>query len=209
MQDIILLGAGGHALVVKDIIQSRNEYNIVGVVDKRFKKGEKVWDGIHCLGSDEELENLYKKGLKNIALCIGGLSNLTKRADIYISLKTIGYNLPILLHENTCVSKSATIGEGTCVMPFSVINANAHIGKINIINTLSVVEHDCNISDNVHISPRACVLGGVTVGKNTHIGAGAVVNQTLEVGENVVVGSGAVVTKNILANKKVMGVPAQ
>ncbi|ONI46070.1 hypothetical protein AN641_00275 [Candidatus Epulonipiscioides gigas] len=207
MNDIVIIGAGGHAKVIKDIINDNNYYNILGVIDANLKKGELWQSNIYCLGNDLDLCNIYKSGIENIVIGIG--NNLALRTKIYKNIKKIGFNLPIIAHKSAFISKTSIIDEGTVIMPLAIINSYAKIGKYAIINSGAIVEHDCNIEDNVHIAPGACILGGVKVGNNTHIGAKAVIIQSLEIGANTVVGAGAVVTKNILNNKKVMGVPAK
>ncbi len=208
-EDIILIGAGGHCSVIVDIINASDKYNIVGVCAYNLKVGEKFKDNIYCLGDDRELQKLYKSGIRNVAICIGAIGAMQKRVKIYNELLNIGFKLPVLIHPSAIISQNTIIGEGTCIMPMVVVNSGTKVGVLNILNTASIIEHDCIIGNNSHISPRACLCGGVSIGKDTHIGAGAIVNQGLQIGNNVIVGSGAVVTKNIGNNKKVMGIPAK
>ncbi len=42
MQDIILLGLGGHAHSVVDSIEQTGKYNIVGFLDTEEKQGKKI-----------------------------------------------------------------------------------------------------------------------------------------------------------------------
>ncbi|OON98868.1 MAG: serine acetyltransferase [Epulopiscium sp. Nele67-Bin004] len=208
-EDIVLIGAGGHAKVIVDIIKETNKYNIVGVCAYNLAKGEKFLNNIYCLGNDEELDKLYKSGVQNAVICVGAIQKIQLRMDIYLSLKKIGFTLPTLIHSSAIISDNTTIGDGTCIMPQAVVNSGTNIGNIAIINTSAVVEHDCNVGDNVHISPRACLCGGVSIRDNTHVGAGAIINQLISIENNVIIGSGAVVISNIQANKKVVGIPAR
>ena len=42
-----------------------------------------------------------------------------------------------------------------------VINACTQIGQNVIINTGSIIEHDCDIRDHVHIASGAVLAGGI------------------------------------------------
>ncbi|WP_305766852.1 acetyltransferase [Candidatus Epulonipiscium viviparus] len=204
---IVIIGAGGHAGVVKDVIESDGRYAIAGVIDARFAKGSLWKDGIYSLGGDEELEHVFEAGVGNVAIGIG--QNAQLRFKIYSKLKKIGFKFPTLVHASAIISDSATIDEGTIIMPVAVINCYAKIGKFGIINTAAIVEHDCRIGENVHVAPGACVLGGVSIGNNSHVGAKAVIIQSRTVGENVIIGAGAVVTKDVSKESIIVGVPAR
>lgn len=204
-KDIVLIGGGGHAKVIIDIINSMQEYNIVGICDI----GSGLVSDIPIIGNDEILENLYSEGVTCAFICIGSLDRPQKRWKLYKQVKNIGYKLPILAHSTAILSPSAVIGEGTCIMPGAIINADTHIGKMCIINTRSVVEHDCLIGDNTHIAPAACLCGNIVIKSETHIGANATVKQGVIIGTNVIVGSGGVVINNIPDGVVVVGSPAK
>lgn len=204
-EDIVLIGGGGHAKVIIDIIRSTDHYNIIGICDNQ--EGE--IEGVPIIGNDKILLELYDKGIRNAFVCIGALGNPKKRWDLYEYVKEIGYILPTLIHTTAYISPSVRIEEGTCVMPGAIINAGVSIGKMAIINTGSIIEHDCRIGDNSHISPGACLCGGVVVGENTHIGAKSVINQGITIGNYIIVGSGSVVVRDIQDSIIVAGNPAK
>ena len=124
MEKIVLVGAGGHCKVIIDIIKSASEYDIVGVTDKAYGEEKFVLD-IPIIGDDSILEELYKTGVKNAFVCVGALQNIVVRDRIYNNLKTIGFNIPVLIHKDAMVSPYADIACGTCVMPGAIINPGA------------------------------------------------------------------------------------
>ena len=83
------------------------------------------------------------------------------------------------------------------------------MGKGVIINTAATVDHDCKISDYVHVAVGAHLAGNVEVGSGTWIGAGAVVSNNIHICENVTVGAGAVVVSDIEERGTYVGVPAR
>ncbi|OON94500.1 MAG: hypothetical protein ATN31_03200 [Candidatus Epulonipiscioides saccharophilum] len=205
---IIIIGAGGHAGVINDIIKMDGRYTVAGVIDSRLKAGDPWKPGIHCLGDDSALEDIFKSGITNAVIGIGEGKNL--RFTLYQKLKKIGFNFPTLIHPSAIISDDqVNIGEGSVIMPSVVINCCTNIGKLAIINTGVIIEHNCSIGYNVHVAPTACILGGVYIGNFVHIGAKAVILQNCTVGDRAIIGLGAIVIRNVLNGLTVVGVPAK
>ncbi len=78
----------------------------------------------------------------------------------------------VAIHPGAIVSPTAQIGEGTVIMAGAVIQPGAVIGKHCIINTCSSVDHDCILSDFVHIAPGAHLCGGIRVKEGGFVGTG-------------------------------------
>lgn len=208
MDKIVLVGSGGHCKVIIDIINSTNQYEIIGITDVNVSI-KTIYD-IPIIGDDSLLYDLYsKRGIKNAFICIGALGNLQIRQNLYKMLKKIGYNLPVLAHNSSIISKYANIEEGTAVMPGAIINPGVFVNRNCIINTAAVVEHDCIIGENTHISPNVSIAGGVNLGNNCHIGIGSSIIQNITIGDNVVIGAGSVVINDIENNSTAVGIPAR
>lgn len=207
MEKIVLVGGGGHCKVIIDIIKSTKKYEIIGVTDNN-KIGEKLLD-VPIIGNDDMLPELFKSGVKNAFVSLGALNNIEVRDKIYNKLKKIGFNIPKLIHNKAVVSPYTEIHDGTCIMAGAIVNAGAVINENCIINTSSVIEHDCIIGRNTHVSPRSCIAGGCSIGENSHIGAGCCIIQGINIGSNVVIGAGAVVLKDIKDHVTAVGIPAK
>jgi len=207
MEKIVLVGGGGHCKVIIDIIKSNNQYEILGITDVTGI-GEKILD-ISVIGDDSILPEIYNKGIKNAFVCIGAINNIKIRDKIFSRLKSIGFNIPSLIHKDATISNYSKVYDGTCVMAGAVINPGTIIEENCIVNTGAVIEHDCFIGRNTHISPKSCILGGVKVGENSHVGAGSTILQGISIGYDVVIGSGAVVLKDIQDSVTAVGVPAK
>ncbi|UCH46057.1 MAG: acetyltransferase [Nitrospiraceae bacterium] len=206
---IILLGIGGHARVLIEIIRLEGKYAIAGVLTPGFEAGETV-SGITVIGDDELLPGLLEKGIKNACIAVGSIRDNSKRKDLYESARRAGLHVPALVHPLAILSCTDTnILEGVQIMAGSVVQTGVIIGENTIINTGAVVEHDCVIGRNVHICPGAVVCGGSTVGENSFIGAGATVIQGIEIGSDAVIGAGTVVTKNVVDGLLVRGSPGR
>lgn len=203
VEDIILLGFGGHAKSVIDTIERQNKYRIVGFTDKSQDKAYKKYQTI---GTDDDLEKIFQNGVKNAFITIGYLGDSTIRKQLFYRLKEIGYHIPIIVDDTAVIATDARIGEGTYVGKNAVINSDATVGKMCIVNTGAIVEHECIIGDFSHVAVGAVMCGMSKAGAETLIGANATVIQCTEVGSQSKVGAGAIVLKQVPDNTTVSGV---
>lgn len=196
MEDIILLGLGGHAHSVVDSIEQTGDYHIIGFLDTKDKLGVKFKD-YYVLDTDDALEKFYVHGIKNAFVTIGFMGYGTVRNRLYYQLKETGYQLPNIIDPSAVVSTNVKFEEGIFVGKKTVINANVYIKKMCIINTGSIIEHDCVVEEYSHIAVGSVLCGGVSIGKQSFIGANATVIQEIHIGNHVIVGAGSAITKNI------------
>lgn len=208
MEKIILLGGGGHCESVIDTIIDSKLYEIVGIIDLKESVGQYV-NNVKIIGSDENLIEFKQQGIENAFITVGSVGSPKIRINLYELANKLDFKMPVIIDKSAVISKTSIIGEGTYIGKGAIINTNAVIGSNCIINTGSIIEHDCNVSDFVHISPGATLCGGVKVCKNTHIGANATIIQYKNIGENVIIGAGSVVTKDIKSNLKAYGNPCK
>lgn len=199
MEDIILLGLGGHAHSVVDSIEQSGRYNIIGFLDTEEMQGKHFRD-YTVLGTDDALKKYYDSGIRNAFVTIGFMGHGNIRNQLYERLRYIGYTVPNIIDGTAVVSKCAELEDGIFVGKNAVINADARIGKMCIINSGAVVEHDCEIGMFSHIAVGSVLCGGVLVGEQTLIGANATVIQEKKIGKCCIIGAGAIVNKDIQDN---------
>lgn len=188
MEDIILVGFGGHAKSVADCIERKKEYRIIGYTEPAEVKSRYPY-----LGNDNALKEYFDKGVRNVAICQGYLGHGELRQKLYKFVKAIGYTLPVIMDPTSIVSDIAVIGEGTFIGKGAVVNAEARIGKMAIINTMSLVEHECVVGDFSHIAVAAVLCGQVEVGDAAFIGANSTVIQCRKIESGRIVPAGVTV----------------
>lgn len=209
MIKVVGLGAGGHAKVIIEVLQSKDGVELVGLTDSNLLlHGSKVLD-VKVLGDDDQLPALIQQGITKFFVGVGSVGDASLRRRLFTLGKAHRLEPLIIIHPHAVISPSAHLGEGTVVFAGVVINAEARIGKNVIINTGAIVEHDCVIGDHVHIATGARLAGAVTVGEGAHIGIGATARQGIKIGKNAVVGAGAVVIKDVADDTTMIGVPAK
>lgn len=199
MEKIIILGKGGHAESLADIIEREKKYEIAGYVVNDISGN--LEDEIYpVIGNDLDLEQIFEDGIRNAAIGIGYLGKSDVRERLWEKLKTIGFSLPVICDPSAVIAKNAKLGEGTMVGKGVIVNANASVGKMCIINTGAIIEHDCVVGDFSHISVGSVLCGNVEVGKSTFVGANATVIQGKSVGNWCIIGAGTTIRKSVEDN---------
>lgn len=207
MEDLVIVGGGGHAKVVINIVQKLASYRILGYTD--LKDNGSVL-GVPFLGGDEALAQLAAGRKKLCAvLAVGQVGLGMVRYELYRRLRALGLCFPPLISPDAIVSKHATCGDGTVVMDGAVINAGASTGIGSIVNTNSTIEHDSIVSDWVHVAPGATICGGVTIGKFSMVGSGATVIEGIEIAAGCIIGAGAAVVRSVTEPGVYVGCPVR
>ena len=205
MNEIVIIGGGGHSKVIISILKRLNEYEIVGYTD-RYNNGDIL--GIPYLGKDDYLESLIKKDVRFAVLGIGQLRNYKLRLEVSEYCQSLGYHFPTVVAPTALVTEDVQLDKGVVVMDGVIINPGTKIGAFSIINTRSSIDHDCRIGKYVHIAPGVTLSGSVTVKDFTLIGTGSSVIQNVVIEERCVIGGGSAIIRNCNASRTYIGVPA-
>jgi UDP-perosamine 4-acetyltransferase len=203
----IVIGGGGHAKVVIEALRSQGRYLPVAVTEKRSSSGSVL--GVPVIGGDEILVDLKRKGVSRFIVGVGGVPDNRPRTRLFAYGIEVGLKAVTVVHPSSIIAKSSPCGDGTVVLALAVVGPDAQIGRNCIVNTASIVEHDCRLSDHVHLCPGAQLSGGAEIGEGAFIGAGAVVKEGIRIGAWAVVGAGAVVLRDVSEGDRVGGVPAR
>jgi UDP-perosamine 4-acetyltransferase len=196
---IIILGGGGHAKVLIDILRRLN-YPILGIVDPNQSIGS-LLHGLKVLGADNAVLT-YPAAELDLINGVGSLPNdKGLRVSLFNAFKTQGYRFVTVVDPTAFMAADVELSEGVQVMAGAIIQAGAKIAANTIVNSGAIVEHDCRIGQHVHIAPGAVLSGTVEVGNTVHIGTGAKIIQGINIGSNSIIGAGSVVTHDIADNQ--------
>lgn len=208
MSRLLILGAGGHALVAAETaIACCLATSIVFLDDHFLRIGPySVLDSPVIGPLDLSLEPDIYSQFDGAVVAIG---HATTRLFWIDKLQSAGFYLPVLKHPTSCISSSARIGPASVVFAHAVVQSQASIGIGAILNTACSVDHDSKLSDGVHVCPGARLGGEVKVGARSWIGIGSSVIQRVCIGSDVTVGAGAAVVSDLPNGATAVGVPAR
>ena len=137
MKSLLIIGAGGHGTVVKEVAKACG-YDRIEFLDDTSPK---------ALGKISEIDKF--KEYENLFISIG---NNKLRKKLFDIAKENGYKIPSLIHPDAYISESAVISEGTIVEPKAVINSNVIVGSGCIVSVGAIVDHDAIVEDYAHVN---------------------------------------------------------
>ena len=206
-KDVIIIGSGGHAKVVTDILEQIGEYTIVGM----STEDRSVWNrlGYPVLGDDSVLHRHFEEGVRHAAIGVGGFRDNRLREKLYHMAKAVGFQLVSAVAPSAVISRRSLIGDGNTIFPNVTINTEVVTGSNVIVATGSTIDHETVIEDHVLLSAGVHVGANVTIKTGALIALGANIVSGVTIGENALVAAGATVVSDIQPNTVVYGTPAK
>ncbi len=196
MMDIILIGAGGHAVSCIDVIESGGHFRIAGLVGTEKELHPRVC-GYEVIATDRDLVRLAEE-YRYAFVTLGQIKSSETRRHLYEYAREVGFDFPVIVSPNAHVSQHAQIGEGSIIMCGATLNADVRVGTNCIINSHALVEHGARVGNHCHISTGAIINGNVRVGVGSFVGSGALTRHGVSIGAGCVVGMGSVVKRDLL-----------
>ncbi|MGG1946698.1 acetyltransferase [Trinickia sp. NRRL B-1857] len=203
MNEILLIGGGGHCKAVIDVLEATSAWRIAGIVERRDTHIDEVM-GYEVVGFDEDLPALRERCPFALVAC-GQIHSPQTRMRLFHALQAAGFALPAIVSPSAHVARSATIGEGTIVMHAACVGPSARVGANTIVNTRALIEHDAEIGSHAHVATAAVINGGTKVGDRTLIGSGALCREGLTIGADCLVAMGERVFKPLPDGTRLIG----
>jgi sugar O-acyltransferase (sialic acid O-acetyltransferase NeuD family) len=180
---------------------------------ERINHSSPTWELLGFITEDEEHAGEDWNGYP----VLGGIHALERYPQACFALESEWRwleRLPIercaTLIDPTCfVSRSAHIGHGCVVYPFSYIGFNARLGNFVFCLSGCTINHDNVLEERVMLASRVTLAGEVHIETRSYLGQGANVRQKLRIGRGSLVGMGAVVVKDVPPGCVVVGNPAR
>lgn len=200
---IVLVGYSGHGLVVAESAKT-SKMNLQFYTEKDAMVINPF--RLDYIGFESDTSFIDWDKPYDFILGIGSNAIRTKVAQLILSKNKQLLNV---IDSSSNISEDISIGQGNFIAKNATVNILAQIGDYCILNTGCIVEHECRISNGVHIAPGAVLLGNVAVGEQSFIGANAVVKENVTIGRHVTIGAGTVVLKDVPDNSKIVGNPGR
>lgn len=197
---ILIVGGGGHAVVVADAALAAG-FPVLGFLDDR--PDARLSNRIERVGGFGLLQQRDLLSQHPVILALGDLS---MRREI---IGRLDARLATVIHPTAIVSETATLGAGVYIGPGAIVHVNATVSDHAIINSGAIVEHDCAIGVNAHLAPNSTLGGDVTIGRDTLVGIGSTVLPGVHVGDRCTIGAGSSVIHDVESGRTVVGVPAR
>ena len=204
---VVILGAGGHAQVVADILLRAHDQGSsavpIGYIDDNSALAGQMRLGLPVFGTTAALP-----GVPHEAVVVAIGDNAIRRR-VFESLLAQGEQFVTACHPRATVAPDVRLGAGCMVCAGAVVNPGSSIGAGVILNTGCTVDHHNQIGNHVHVAPGAHLGGEVIIEEGALIGIGATVMPRRRVGAWSVVGAAALVHRDVPGGVTALGVPAR
>ncbi|OLQ86150.1 shikimate dehydrogenase [Vibrio panuliri] len=201
---IVLIGGGGHASVLADILMCQGK-KIVAVIapdeiSERSIFAQLLRGGAVHYRQDSDIKQFAPTSV----YLVNGLGMMPKskiRKNLTKQFLSQGYEFAQVICDSAKISSFSRLDEGVQVLGGAIIHAESIIGAHSIINSGALIEHDCNVGEYNHIAPRAILCGKVVTSESVFVGAGATIIQNVNISRNAVVGAGVTITRTVLQDQ--------
>jgi len=195
MKKVILAGNGITANILNEYLKNDSRYSVVAtVVDDEFVKSNSL-NNLPSIGISELL-NHYPIDEVTI-IPAAGYNNLNKvREHLFEQLKKNGYSFETYIHPDAKIFTTFPIGEGSVILPGSVIEPFVKIGTNTMIWCNVTLAHHSEIRNNCWIASGSVISGSAIIGNNTFVGVNATIVNEIEIKSYNVIGGGAMITKS-------------
>ena len=197
MKKILIIGAGGfgkelYGYISQDIQNDiLKDIEIKGFLDISEKSFQKLNIETSFLGS----EDTYEIEEEDYFLIAIGVTSIRK--NVYENMLKRGAKFYTYIHSTAIIDSSATIGCGSIICPFSIVNSQSKIGKNCALNIYSSVGHDSSVGSHSILSPYASLNGDVQTGDNLFMGTRSTILLGSILGLNCIVSAHSVVKGKI------------
>lgn len=209
---VVILGAGGYAAVVHEILSAMPGVRVIGCTDKALGQSERSLDEgvtLRILGDDDILPQLAEQNPGLRAVFALGPDLMEVRARLLKTLTMQAIPFITATHPSAVISPTARLGEGTVVRGGVVISAATVIGPCGLINLGASIDHDAHLAANVCVGQGAKISSHAQIGENVVIEMGASINSRVVVGASARIIGGAFVNTDVPDHAVMIGVPAR
>ena len=150
--NLLILGAGGHGEVVRELAQSLGVFRKIAFLDDDPAKTQAIGD---CRD--------LRRFVEEYPIAIPSVGDRAVRMRWLWELARVGFVLPVLIHPSAAVSPNAVIGCGTVVEARAPIGPGTVVGRGCIISSGATIDRGVTLPDATHIDCGRVILNGTVL----------------------------------------------
>lgn len=145
MKTLVLIGAGGFARTLTDIVRQTNQFSDIIYLDDTPK------DGVSGYCSQ------YIEYLSDNTEFYPAISDNIVRQSWIDLLHEKRATIATIVHHSAYVSPTVQVADGVAILPGAIVNTGCLLSSGVLVNCGAVIDHDCVVESCAHIKPRAVV----------------------------------------------------
>lgn len=154
-----------------------------------------------------KLKERFDDGVE-ILLAVGYTQMNDLRERIYRMLKNKGFRIGSWVSVNA-ISYSNLIGEGSIILPNTMIGPGCEIGKCNFLESSVSISHDNNVGDFNFFSTSVVVGGMATIKNHCFFGLNSTIKSDIVMNDYTLLGSACNMLKDSISMGAYVGNPAR
>jgi sugar O-acyltransferase (sialic acid O-acetyltransferase NeuD family) len=196
LERVLVIGAGGAALQILDVINQVPGQRAVGLVDDNPGLQGRSLMGVPIMGTVAQMPDLMVQDRFDAVIISIGLTTELRAA---LFARVSGWEIPFtnVIDPAVQIRSHVALGTGNAIMPFSYLGAAATIGSNNFISTYVNIEHHTRVGSHCTFGPGVMTSGAVRIGDRVKFGTGVFLEPHVEVGSDSIVASGAILTRSV------------
>ncbi len=191
---IILIGNGNYAETLKFYIDNITDWEIVAYADEFIEGKDSLFNGLPFINLSL-LPEEYSNDKFEVIIGVGYHNMNKNRKRIYMKLKSMGYNLPNLIHPSSIINNTQ-MGDANIIMSNCVFEPNAVIGSNIIIWDGVLIGHNTFVGDHSHFAAVSMIAGNCRVGEGCFLGNHSTIKDGGVLADYTLVGAGTYVSKD-------------
>jgi sugar O-acyltransferase (sialic acid O-acetyltransferase NeuD family) len=206
--ELVIIGAGETAQVAYQYFTFDSPYEVVAFSIESSYIDQDELSGVPVVPV-EELPSTHPPSSHSAFVAIS-FTNLNRlRTELYGAVKQMGYSLASYVSSNAFVWHNVSIGENCFIFEDNVIQHECEIGDNVVLWSGNHIGHQTSIADNCFITSHVVISGLCDIGENSFLGVNTSVADDTTVGHDCVVGAGTVVHSDLDGGQVYVGNPAR
>ncbi|NDJ54926.1 MAG: hypothetical protein GYB68_17785 [Chloroflexi bacterium] len=209
---VIILGAGGYAEVLVEILKPRADVEPIGFTDKAYGLSERSAEDavtLPVLGNDDDLAELAEEYLGLHAVLALGPQLMDIRSRLIERLVRLDLPALSVVHPSAFVSTQSVLSAGTVVREGGLLSVGVQTGAHCVINVAASLDHHAVLEQNVFVGHGARIASYAHIERDVIIEMGAKVNSRVRVGHGARITAGSFVNTDVPEYAVVSGIPAR
>lgn len=196
---VLILGGGGGAALVLDILSNTLTQQAIGILDNNPAMIGTSLMGVPILGGFDLAISLWQEK-KFDALISTVVRDIADRASIFEHFTKLGIPFTNIIAPSASIRSETLFGTGNLVVHGSYIATGVTLGDNNFLAAGTFIEHHSTIGSHCTFGPRTSLSGKVKVADRVKFGTHVAVEPFVEIGTESVIASGVVLTSHVPAH---------